>query len=367
MIQIPTIADIRDQIITSIEAKIGQTTPVAPKAFFRVLATALAGVISLFYRVARWGYDQIFPQTADDESLVKIGQNYGVIRKSPVSAVLTATATGDNGVSINSGTLWTYGNFVFSQVSTVTISGGTAMISVTALTAGSSSNVSTSEKISLVTPIAGVARDATVTGTATQGEDIEDIEDFRVRVITRLSTRPQGGAVPDYVLWALEVPGIVKAFAFRTTPSPTSATVSVYTLQSLTSNRIPDSSKLLEVKTYLNSPERKPLCTEVLAPPMTEKVLNFTISSVFPDTSPIRAAIENSISSYLLKAFPKQYADELFSTSIVSLSELYKEASSAGATIISMTMRLDGAVSDIISYTLDESEIIKLGTISWPT
>ena len=46
MITVPTIAQIRNQIIADIEAKIGQTVPALPRAFFRVLATALAGVVN---------------------------------------------------------------------------------------------------------------------------------------------------------------------------------------------------------------------------------------------------------------------------------------------------------------------------------
>ena len=78
MITIPTIATIRDQIIADIESKIGQTVPVLPKAFFRVLATALAGVLALLYRFGAWIYRQIFVATADAEALALRGAEFGV-------------------------------------------------------------------------------------------------------------------------------------------------------------------------------------------------------------------------------------------------------------------------------------------------
>jgi len=164
-------------------------------------------------------------------------------------------------------------------------------------------------------------------------------------------------------LWALEVPGIVKAFAFRTNTSE----VTVYPLQSLTSNRVPDSTKLTEVYSYISNQSRKPLCANIVSAAMTEKVLNITVLSISPDTTSIRSAVESSIGNYLLNAYPIQYPDDVNPTNVISLSSLYGEASSAGASIISMTMELVGGSGSIVNYTLNNNEIIKLGTVTWPT
>src|SRR4030042_357699 len=131
MVTIPTVAQIRQQIIADIEGRIGPTRPVLPKAFLRVLATALAGALALLYRVAAWVYRQIFPQTADDEALARIGERYNILRIAAVRAKVTATATGDDTTIIPAGTLWVAADGqVYSQTEDAEIDAGPASIPV---------------------------------------------------------------------------------------------------------------------------------------------------------------------------------------------------------------------------------------------
>jgi len=363
MITVPPATAIRAQIISDIEGKIGQTIPAAPKAFFRVLATALAGVLVLLYRFGDWAYGQIFPQTADAEGLALIGEQYGLIRAAAVAAVFEAKATGDDDTIIPAGTLWTAGGIVYSQQAAVTISGGVATITVEALTAGDDTNQAASSIISLVTPMAGVETDATVGTTTITGEDAENLETYRARILSRLRNRPQGGATPDFIGWAIEVPGIVKAFAFRTAPGE----VTVYPLIALSGSRIPGAPKLAEVQAYLQDTTRRPLCANVYAAAMTELELVPTVASISPDTTAMRTAVEDAWSAYLFRAYPAQYSDEANPTNVVSLAALYAEAIGAGVNSISLTMELTGGTGPIESYTLHDDEIIALGTVSWPT
>jgi uncharacterized phage protein gp47/JayE len=362
MITIPTINQIRDQIIADIEGKIGQTVPALPKAFFRVLATAMAGVIALLYRFGAWSYRQIFPQTADAEALMRIGAQYGINRKSSVSAVLTAQATGTDGATIPAGTLWTRNGIVYQQTASVDIAAGVAAITLMAMTAGSAANIANGQIVAIGSPLAGVGDQASVTATTTAGEDQEDLETYRQRIMQRMANRPQGGAAPDYISWALEVAGVVKAFAFRTAAGE----VTVYPLQALTGVRIPDAGKLAEIQTYLQDTHRRPLCANVLASAMTERVLAVTVTSVSPDTSAVRSAVADAWAAYLLRAFPMQYPDEALPTWQVTLAALYAQAFAAGAIGIVITMSIDGVPGTIQFYTLQSSEIIKLGTVTWP-
>jgi hypothetical protein len=59
-----TIAEINDLIINQIEAQIGQTIPVLPKAFVRILAKVIAGMGIILYKVAGWIFLQLFVSTA---------------------------------------------------------------------------------------------------------------------------------------------------------------------------------------------------------------------------------------------------------------------------------------------------------------
>jgi uncharacterized phage protein gp47/JayE len=362
MITIPTIATIEAQEVADIEAKIGQVIPSTPKAYFRVQARSHSGVMALLYRFGAWIYDQIFPQTADREALLRIGASYSLYPNAAVAAILTATATGANDTVTQAGWLWQINGVVYEQLEDVAISGGTAAISVECLTAGVVGNLDNGDEISLATPQAGVDNVATITATTTTGEDEEDIDTFRATVIQRLAQRPQGGAVQDYVGWALEVAGVVKAFAFNTAPG----VVSVYPLIALTGPRVPASPKLAEVEAYLNDTHRKPLCASVEAVAMTERMITPTVTSLSPDNAELRADIEAAWNAYLYAAFPKQYPDEAEPTDVVSLAAMYKEAIDAGAQIILATLTISGGGS-ITSHTLAYNELAKLGTIVWPS
>jgi uncharacterized phage protein gp47/JayE len=362
MITTPTISQIRDQIIADIEGKIGQTIPAMPKAFFRVLATALAGVVSLLYRFAGWAYAQIFPQTADAEALVRIGEQYGIVRLPAVAAELTATATGTNTTNIPAGTLWQKDGVVYQQTAAATVSGGSATITVEALTAGDAGNLDNGAVLAIATPLAGLDGTATVASTVTTGVDAESLTAYRTRVLTRLQQRPQGGAAADYIGWALEVPGIAKAFAFNTAAGE----VTVYPLIALSGTRIPAGPKLTEVEDYLNDTVRRPLCANVLAAAMTERTFTLTVTTLQPNTTPIKNAITAALADYLLGRFPQQYADEANPTNMVVRSLIAAEAIAAGATIFEATLYIDGSGSPITYHQLADDELAKLGTITWP-
>ena len=361
MVTIPTIAEIRAQIIADIEGRIGTTVPLAPKAFIRVLATALAGALSLLYRVAAWVYKQIFPQTADDQALLLQGERYGIIRTAAVKAQLTATATGDDGTIIPVGTLGVHADGqVYSLTVAAEIAAGTATISIEALLAGDAGNREPADTLTIASPIAGLDAEFTIVSTVTTGEDQEAIEDYRTRVMERMANHPQGGAAPDYVGWAREVAGIVKAFAFRTG----AGYVTVYPLQAITgTDRIPDAPKIAEVEAYVGADERRPLCANVVGGTMTELDVDVEITDLLPNDAATKAAIEADIEAYLYAAYPRQYIDEPAPTDIVSVAAIWGIVHAAGATASAIDMLVDS--NPATAYTLDEDEIVALGALTW--
>lgn len=359
---IPTTTAIKAQIIADIEAALGQTTPLSPKSAWRVLAGALAGALSLGYRFALWAYRQIFAATADEAALIARGAQYGLAPSPAVAAILTAAATGTTGVTIPAGTLWAVGTVVYSQTADVDIALGTATVEVECLTAGDAGNLTNGETIALASPIAGVDAEATIASTVTTGEDEEDIESFRAQVQEREARRPQGGAAADYVQWALEVPGVVKAFAHRITPGY----ATVYPLVALTGavgERLPDASKIAEVLAYLSDLHRKPLQSTPIVAAMTEVEFDVTITDLDPDTPAIRAAIEAALEAYLLTRYPKQYPDETAPTDVVSTAALSGVAVDAGMQSGVLTMEVSAV--PLATRTLAAGELAIIGTVTW--
>lgn len=358
---IPTVAEIRDQILADIQSETGAPAPLLPRSVWRVLATALAGALALLYRFAAWAYDQIFTESADEAALIARGREYGLARTPAQEWRGTATATGTNGTAIPQGTRYQKDGAVYETTEAATIDGATT-ISLRSLASGDAVSLSVSDTIELASPIAGVDRDATVATVTQAGEDAESLEDFRARLLQRQRNQPQGGAIPDYVLWATEVAGIAEAFAFQ--PSPGFVNVYPLTDDPDPVNRVPGSSKLTEVENYLNDEERKPLNAQVSTVAFTELTFNVDIADLSPNTATVKSDIESAIEDHLYSRRPEQYSDEPDPKNVISAARLTAIAIAAGAEVASVTLKNAGG-SAITSYTLADSELAVLGSVTW--
>lgn len=363
---IPTFVQLRDQIIGYVEARLNQSVPRFARGFVTVLASAVAGVLGLSYRFTSWCLDQTQPSTCNEYFLGVWSDRYGVVRSPAVASVLTMAATGSpDGSTIPAGTLWsTPSGVIYQQTAIVTIAAGVASPSVTCLTVGASGNLANGSPLSLVSPVSGINPSATVASTTTTGVDRQSVADWRAEVVNRIRYKPQGGAIPDYVIWALEVPGIVKAFVKR--PSP--GDVNVYPLDATTGAfRLVDAPKLAEVLAYLNDPIRKPLAANVYAISPTERTCSVTITSATINGNTLSAAqktsVETAITAALYAAYPRQYIDEPTPTDTISTGIVWTALVAIGATAAGVTINISGIGGG--PYVLPIGEIIAPGVYTW--
>ena len=366
--EIPTTEEINNRIISDIESSIGQSTPLMAKALNRVLAFALSGVFTILYKFGQWAIKQIFTITQDDDSLELKGDQYDIARKIAVAAELTAGFTGDNDTIIPVGQQFR-GNsngLLYSAQSTEIIAGGVAVANVLCLTSGEDSNLVNGSIITILQPIAGLDNQATISATVTEGEDQEAIEDYRARISEREKTPPQGGALIDYVIWAKEVAGITRAFAWghREEASIPEGRVYVYPLNDGEASRIPSAPKLTEVQEYIDDPTRAPMQVVIInVPAMTEVVFDIDVSALDPDTAEIQAAFAENVEAYLLEREPQQFTDQLDVKNVISRSGIEAIYINSGAQSVTLTLSDGGIVED---STLLFNELAILGTITGP-
>lgn len=102
----------------------------------------------------------------------------------------------------------------FTTTATVTAADGLLRVPVVADEPGAAGNTDDGIAMQLGTPVSGLPSTG-YADTITDGEDIENLEIWRARVMERYYYIPQGGADPDYVIWAKEVQGINRAWTFR--------------------------------------------------------------------------------------------------------------------------------------------------------
>lgn len=356
------IADIEAQALSDIEAETGQTTPLLRRAFTRVLVKALAGIIALIERRLLWAYYQIFPQTADAESIAFYEGRYGIVPSPAVAAILAITITGTDGYLAPSGTLWVSASgLVYTQVADATISGTTATAQIECLTPGSNSNLSPASPLSLASPVSGITS-SVVVSTVVTGEDADTLDERRAQVLARMRRTDEIGTSGFYVSTALEVSGIVHANVTRNAGGD----ILVYPLTAITgASRIPDPTLIAAVQTYMTHESRRPLAASISVIAATERLATVTITGATPSDAETKAAIELAISDYFYAAYPSQYSDEPDPTNIINLGSLWAIVVSAGATATGVDLAISGIGSGVTSYTLPVGEIIALDSVVW--
>lgn len=231
----PTTRQVSEQVVGEVEASLGQTIPFFPKAFIRVLAWALAGVVVLLYKYAGFIFLQVFVQHASaDETtingkkvrpliewgrLLGVGDPQAAVRAEHLISVPVTNQTG----SLKAGQVLFYAptRLLYKVVADVPLNAPSVTVKIRAFGdegggdgSGAIGNLEPGAIVSFATPPANVGTDCTVTSTVVQGANAEATEAYRARIIRRVQARPQGGALADYEAWGLEVPGIVHVYPY---------------------------------------------------------------------------------------------------------------------------------------------------------
>ena len=360
MIEIPTITEIRDNILADIETATGKSAPLLPRSVWRVLATALAGALHLLYRFGRWAYRQIFTVSQDESSLLLRAQEYGIVRTPATKFIGEITITG-SGATIPAGTLWQKDGNVYQSTESVIFSTSDT-VEIESLETGDDVNLSLSDELELVTPQSGVDAEATVSTVTQAAEDAETVEDFRSRILFRQQNQPQGGAIADFVLWATEVSGIAEAFVKR--PEPGFVTIYPITDDADPADRIPSGTKITEVQTYVSDTTRRPLNAQVTVTAPTEVEFDVDIADLDPNDADTKAAIISAIESYMYARRPVQYTDQATDNSTISEAQIARIAVDAGAEVATVDLK-NASGTSITSYELSVGELAKLGSVSW--
>ncbi len=264
-----------------------------------VLAVVWAGAVHILYGFLDWSFRQLFFDTADRDVLVSKAAMYGITPTPATFATGNITATGTDATSIPTGTILRLDSVTSYRVTTgQVISSGTATLPVQAVLAGSAANAIVGTAVSFETPIAGVNSAATVaTGGITGGNDEEDTEALRDRMLLRLQEPPGAGTESDYRSWALAVAGVTRVWVFGN--SSGLGTVNVFFVRDGDASIFPDSQEVIAVQTAIDA--ERPITAQVIVNAPTELAIAFTIHLV-PDNADTRAAVIAELNELMLRA-----------------------------------------------------------------
>ncbi|AFJ48047.1 baseplate J/gp47 family protein [Shimwellia blattae] len=350
---VPTLRQLIRTGIQELEIELDQDLPIV--GVERALNTAFSGALRDLYDYQTWIKNQIIPseQSADD-TIIDTARYEGVIRKNPSYASGPVSFTGTKPLPLDT-EMQTLDGVRYHVTATSDPSSGNIVVTVQADDTGIGGNLPAGEVLTLISPVAGVNSDGVVTDAGISGgADVESVSDLLTRLLYRKRNPPTGGALHDYVIWATELPGISRAWAFDCWHGL--GTVGLAWVYDQRDDIIPTGTDRDAMREYLfrhQDPATgtyvgKPGGIEVWPIPLTLKPVPLTIR-VIPDTAAIRTA------------------------TLLSLQALYRSLSPGDTLLLSAIRTAIGSATGVTDYTLDLTanqtsenyELLTLGAVTW--
>lgn len=269
-----------------------------------MLARIRNSVIGVLNKVIQGGFDALFkyidrksrswwPDICDEEDLPDHGARWGKPRLPAAPATGTVQVTGLEGAAIPQGTVVQRSDGTqYATTAPGVIAAGVANIAVAAVLPAQLGNAVIATPLTLTSPVPNVNAVATAFTALSGGADIETIERWRNRIMARIRRPPQGGADYDFEGWALEVPGVTRAWVYPKEQGP--GTVVVRFVRDDDASIIPDAGEVASVQAYIEARCSVIADLYVVAPIATPQ--NYTIQAV-PNTGIVKAAIQAELAA----------------------------------------------------------------------
>lgn len=291
----PPLPTLITQIRNDILSRFAQDD-VLRRADAEVYSRATAAAVNTLYGYLDYLARNLLPDLADETWLYRHGNLKKCPRKQPVASAGWARWDGaaDN-IQISAGVeIQRDDQVTFITTAAAASAGGVLRVPVECEATGSTGNTDDGITLTLVSPVNGLSS-AGVADTITGGTDLEDIEQWRARIIDRWYYVPQSGADPDYVEWAESVPGITRAWTLRNWMGP--GTVGVLCATDDDNNPIPSDQQIQDVYDYIAP--KSPVAGSSLFPfGPTLSIIDFQIL-LNPDTDDVRAAVQSEVKAWL--------------------------------------------------------------------
>lgn len=240
------ISTIRSELLTRFETDV-VLRRLDVEVYARVMAASVHTLYGYLENLAR----NMLPDLADEDWLVRHGNLKQVPRKQPTAAGgymrwdgVTGEITVPAGTEIQTDDQTAY----LTTEDARTDADGVISAPIEAESTGTTGNQDDGTPLRLMSPIKGLSS----TGYAESvegGTDLEDLEDWRARIMARWYYTPQGGADADYKIWATDVAGITRAWVYRHYKGR--GTVGVMVANSDADNPIPDETLVEAVRQYI--------------------------------------------------------------------------------------------------------------------
>lgn len=345
----PTLTELRDRVEAGVRAELG-VGPLLRRGILKAVTLGLAGALHELHGHQAWLARQAFPDTAEGAELEHWADRWGMTRKQAEYATGTVEFAGVDGASIAPGVqVRRSDGRIYVTTGSGTIASGVASVAVQAMEAGAAGDLAAESALTLVNPLDGITGAEVEEPGLAGGADQETDTALRDRLLARLAAPPQGGAIADYVRWAVEVPGVTRAWCIPQNQG--AGTVGVtFAVDADPDGPIPDAGQVATVQAYLE--ERRPVTAEVTAFAPAAVALNPSITLTPNGDVEVQARIKAALEDLLLR--------EAAPGSILLVSHIREAISNAAGEADHVLNSPSGNV------VYDTGELGVLGTITWP-
>jgi hypothetical protein len=395
--QAPTTKELSDNILASFEAKYGENVPILQKAFLRVTSKVLGALIVILYKYAGFlGLQMFIDYVSASETtingrtiipLVETGRQLGVSDPRPAVPAeleIEITVTNQTGF-LASGTqlIGQTNGFTYLTVGSISLDAATVTGIILAVSdqsggngAGVVGNLDPGETVSFINPLPNVDQQTTVLQIVQQGVDGEILEtEYRQRVKDRRQNPPQGGASADYVIWGIEVDGIINIYPYTGEPGVVDVYAEATSASSGSQDGIPTQAQREAVYQSIQYDDdtgianRRPMSSHVTVLPINRLGFDVKVFDLqVDDIGFVRGEIEKALKQYFVDLEP--FIDGL---SVLPRNDRVTQSGVAGVVndIVSSfggifeTAELLLNATPIIIYSLDEGEKAKLNSIEF--
>ncbi|EIJ6701624.1 baseplate J/gp47 family protein [Serratia marcescens] len=352
---VPTLRQLIKTGEQDIEIELDEKLP--PVGVERALNTSFSGAVRDVYDYQSWIADQVVPSPkSDDQTIIDTASTEGVIRKAATYATGKAVFKGSQPIPLNTEMQARNGNG-YHVITASAPANGVQTVTIQADDVGASGNLDADAQLTLVSPIPGVESTGVVDGNGlTGGTDIEPISELLDRLLFRKRNPPVGGAVHDYVIWAREMAGVSRAWAWDAWHGP--GTVGLAWVYDSRTDITPTAADRAAMNEYLfrhadpatGNFVGKPGGIEVWIISLTLKPIGPAIKLV-PDSAETRRA------------------------TLANLNALQRTLSPGSTLLLSSLRTAIGTATGVTDYTLNinsditsaSGELITIGDVTWLT
>ncbi|MBP2840431.1 baseplate J/gp47 family protein [Pseudomonas sp. PNP] len=343
--EIPTLP----ALITRTEADFERNAPDAlRRSDAKVAARALSGAAFQLFGYQSWVAHQAHPATCDEDMLL-LWADWRLEdgRKSAVAASGLAGATGASGALIDADTVYQADDgrrYLVREAATLL--SGVAQVQLVAELVGTAGNIE-GGTLTAVVPVLGVNATLTIGADGISGgTEQESIDSLRARVRAAFKNPSKVGNAEDFEEWALEVPGVTRAWGLSRWMGP--GTFGLAFVRDGDADIIPSDAQVALVQAYLD--RKRPVTSEIYVFAPQRLALGVQLK-VVPDTTVVRQAVQ--------KALVDLIADQGGADSVIPISHIRAAISNAPGEV---DHHLESPTVDVV---VAKNQVAELGGITW--